>query len=211
MKVHTKRKHIAVLLVLMFALLSYGCFSRNAHANPDTVLKVVPSSVSPATGTNFTISVIAENVSGLYGWEFVLTWTPGVINCTKQACNMLIWGEDNALGPWMTHPIDNVAGEYHQSVTATSPGTPQTGTFWLVNVTFYTILGQGNLTTLHLQKAEGYTAYCLIDDSANEIPHLYQDGNVDVVPEFPAILMLPLLMILSTASLVAVKSIRKRK
>ncbi|NWG10795.1 hypothetical protein HXY33_03465 [Candidatus Bathyarchaeota archaeon] len=132
-------------------------------------------------GDTFEISVRAEDVVGLFGWEFVLTWTPGMINCTLEELNFNIWGAGNFLGPWVSPSIDNVAGTYHQSLTGKAPGTPKDGTFWLANLTFVIIQepGYGEVlhTELHLQKAAGFVAYCLLDSGSNEIPHDYIHGN----------------------------------
>lgn len=211
MKIHTRSKHTAILLALV-TMLFYGCFARSAYAAV-AVLKVETSPEVDYAQTTFNASIIAEDVTGLYGWEFVLNWTAGVINCTSQTLNLLIWGEDNYLGPWVkpfSVAANNTLGLYHQSVTGSAPGVPANGTFWLANLTFTMIKGPYNSTDLVLQKAEGYTAYCLLDYDAEEIPHTYQQANVRIVPEFQETL-LPVLMVLSASSLVAAKSIRKRK
>jgi hypothetical protein len=191
---------------------------QTVRALDQTNIKVEPQEKifftnTTSVGQTFQISVIVENVAGFYGWEFVLKWVPGLINCTSQTLNLLIWGEDNYLGPWVkpfSVAANNTLGLYHQSVTGSAPGMPANGTFWLANLTFTMIKGPYNSTNLVLQKAEGYTAYCLLDYDAEEIPHTYQQGNVRIVPEFQETL-LPVLMVLSASSLVAAKSIRKRK
>ena len=135
-------------------------------------------------GDSFDISIVAENVTGLFGWELVLRWTPGVINCTAETCNMKIWGTGNALGPWDANPINNTSGKYHQSVTGRAPGTPQSGTFWLANLTFIIVEEPDYMsvvhTQLHLEKPPGYVAYCLLSalpKPNDEIPHNYVHGE----------------------------------
>ena len=150
-----------------------------------TVLKVEPSELhfwsdTTPPGATFTISIIIENVPepGFYGWEFFLSWTPGVINCTEEVLNLNLW-DGNYLGPWVPDPIDNEAGQYHQSLSGRSPGEPEVGTFWLVNLTFVIVEPAPYMgvisTNLTLSPPPG-SNYCIGDIEGNEIPHDYQHG-----------------------------------
>jgi hypothetical protein len=158
-----------------------------------TALKVNPPEFTFYTNTTsvghtFKISVIVENVANFYGWEFFLTWTPGMINCTTETINYAIWTA--FLGPWVSPSINNVNGEYHQSLTARAPSTPKTGTFWLVNLTFTIIQAPpegGTLSTdLALEPAPGYV-YCLLDDGGNELPHEFIDGSYEYISPRPPV------------------------
>ncbi|MEM2351581.1 MAG: cohesin domain-containing protein, partial [Thermoproteota archaeon] len=151
-----------------------------------TKLKVEPaelhfwSDVDPV-GKTFTISIIAENIidqeGGMYGWEFWLTWTPGVIDCIEEVLNLAFWPQNS--GPLVPNPIDNAAGTYHQSVAARAPSNPVTGTYWLVNLTFKIVAPAPYMgvvsTPLTLAPPAGMT-YCLVDKTATEIPHDYIHG-----------------------------------
>jgi hypothetical protein len=148
-----------------------------------TIVKVSPptnifyTNATPVNAT-FKISIIAENIPspGFYGWEFYLSWTPSLINCTTETINTAIWP---LYSIWVTSPIDNTVGQYHQSMTARAPSTPQTGTYWLANLTFKIVkaplLGQTLQTSLTVTPAAGAT-YCLADIEANEIPHDFGHG-----------------------------------
>lgn len=131
-----------------------------------------------SVGDYFTVSMIAENISEdqeLYGWEFVLTWNPDVVNCTTETVNTNIWSP--FLGPWISQPINDTAGEYHQSVTGKPPSPPFYGTTWLVNLTFQILQapmeGGSIIAEFTIMKASGYTAYCLLDQNGDEIPHRF--------------------------------------
>ncbi|NWG10792.1 hypothetical protein HXY33_03450 [Candidatus Bathyarchaeota archaeon] len=206
MKASLRNKN-AILLGLALTLILCGSVVRNAHAQTAVLLFDGPATVDINTQTTFEASVIAANVTNLFGWEFLLTWDPTVVNCTVEELNFNIWGTGNFLGPWVVSPIDNVAGSYHQSVTGRSPGTPQTGTFWLVNLTFTVVTATiPDETNFTLQIwPEGYEAYCLLDGLAQEIPHQYWPGHVDIIPEFLSVLLLPILMLASAAALIARK------
>jgi len=177
-----------ILPLLMVVVLLAGAILavRPATAAYPTKLKVEPvelhfwSDVDPV-GKTFTISIIAENIidqeGGMYGWEFWLKWTPGIINCTGETLNLAFWPQNS--GPLVPNPIDNEAGTYHQSVAARAPSNPVTGTYWLANLTFKIVAPAPYMgvvsTSLHLAPPEGMT-YCLVDKTATEIPHDYIDG-----------------------------------
>jgi hypothetical protein len=149
-----------------------------------TQLKVQPQNNTfytntTSVGQTFKVSVIAQNIlsPGMYGWEFVLKWNASLINCTLEEINLGIFSA--FLGPWVAVPINNVKGEYHQSVTGKAPATVVTGPFWLVNLTFVITQApaSGNTLTcnLELAAAPGYV-YGLLDADANEIPHDFING-----------------------------------
>jgi hypothetical protein len=171
--------------------------TQTARAQPETNLTVKPrdnifyTNTTPI-GTTFGVSIIAENIStgnAMYGWEFVLQWTPGLINCTGETLNSGIWPAHS--GPWVSTPVDNTKGEYHQSITARTPSTPVSGTYWLANLTFKIAQAPptgGTLTTnLTLTEVEGYTAYCLLNFDGDEIPHGYINGLYKYISPRPPI------------------------
>ncbi|OGD48494.1 hypothetical protein A3K79_02530 [Candidatus Bathyarchaeota archaeon RBG_13_46_16b] len=204
------KNRTTLLVGLTLTMLLCGIFLGKAQADlPTTILKIEAPAEVPTGGT-FTASVIAQDVTNLYGWEFIANWTAGTINCTGETLNTALWTD--YLGPWVAHPIDNTKGEYAQSLTARLPAVAVNGTFWLTNVTFQVIKGPCNITDLNLKLAPGYTAYCLVDFYAEEIPHQFVKASVHVIiPEFATFLMLPLLMLFSTSSLVIAKKMRKRR
>ena len=206
------KNRTTLLVGLTLTMLLCGIFLGKAQADlPTTILKIeAPAEVE--AGETFTASVIAQDVTDFYGWEFIVNWTAGTIDCTGETLNTAIWGGANTyLGPWIPVPINNVTGEYHQSLTLKVPGVAASGTFWLTNVTFQVIKGPCNTTDLNFKLAPGYIAYCLIDSNAEEIPHQFVKVSVHVIPEFATFLMLPLLMIFSTSSLVIAKKMRRHR
>ena len=204
----SKNRKITILLGL--ALMMLFCSAKTQPALAYATALSVQGGGDVAQGT-FKVSIIAENIPSdnkMYGWELVLNWTAGVINCTAETINYGIWV--SYLGPWIPYPIDNAKGEYHQSLTGRSPATPVSGTYWLVNVTFTTVKGPCNSTGLTLKAAPGYV-YCLLNNLSEEIPHDYIQANIHVVPEFPSLYFVPPLLILSAFPLVIKKLIKKRR
>jgi hypothetical protein len=170
-----------------------------------------PVSVDPAVSTTFNVSIIAENVPspGFYGWEVNVTWTPGKINCTTEYLNYDLWG-GYYLGPWVTDPIDNVAGVYHQSFTGRYPGNPETGTRWLVNLTFIIVEPDGYSITIYISPWAP-AQYCIADKNAQQIPHAFIPATLDIIPEFHISMVLPLFMIVSIASVLISKTLDRKK
>lgn len=197
-------KKCLTIMMLLVVVVSHGYFI-NVASSQSAVLRVeAPVEVDLNAITTFNISIIVENVEGFYGWEFILIWAPGVVNCTGEMINYDIWGVGNFQGPFVTMPIDNLNGKYWQSLTGRPPGVPKSGTFWLVNLTFLIVGSLPASTDFIIQKAEGYEAYCLLDISAEEIPHQYQLHHVNIIPEFQEFYTLALI-ILTAVSLILVK------
>jgi len=183
-----------VILVLTMILASITHFNLATQAQISTNLKVSPQenifyTNATSVGATFKISIIVENIpadNGMYGWEIVLNWDSTAINCTKEDINYNIWPA--FLGPWVSNPIDNVNGKYHQSLTARSPSTPVSGTYWLVNLTF-TITEEpspgGMITSnLELKPAPGFI-YCLVNYAGDEIPHNFINGIYQYISPRP--------------------------
>ena len=174
-----------LLILILLVCCSAPMSAIKIEAQEVCVARVYPSenifyTNTTSVGATFTISIIIENVPepGFYGWEFILSWTPGVINCTEEVINYDLWG-GNYLGPWFWDPIDNEAGQYHQSLSGKSPGEPEVGTFWLVNLTFVIVKepspGHVIETELIISPPAG-SNYIIGDIEANEIPHEYEHG-----------------------------------
>jgi archaellum component FlaG (FlaF/FlaG flagellin family) len=191
---------IILAIVLLIAAITRTTLSQNAYAEPSTVVKVAPAeniyyTNTTRVGDTFTVSIIAQDIGepGFYGWEIILSWTPGIINCTMETLNLKIWRY--YMGPWVTDPIDNEAGTYHQSLTGKYPAEPVTGTFWLVNLTFQITRlpreGQTLQTSLTISPPVGMS-YCLADKNAAEIPHDFIHGVYKLIsprPPLPEIIL----------------------
>jgi len=150
-------------------------------------LKVQPSSLTfyadtTSVGDNFTVSLVADNVTGLYGWELGLHWTSGLVDCVNETVNYAVWSD--YLGPWVTPAIDNENGTYHQSLTARDPASSFNGTTWLANLTFQIMQAPpegGSLSTALTITTESGLDYCLLNSSAAEIPHDFVQGSFKYV------------------------------
>jgi len=197
---------LLVLIVLILVIAS-SCLSPT-YGELSTVVKVEgPGLIDPSETTAFNVSIIAENVEGLYGWELILLWNDTTnIECTTEYVNTEIWPDYQ--GPWVTDPIDNEKGEYHQSLTAKAPSEPVSGTFWLANLTFTVsaTLEQVIAVNFTVTKPPGYDNYVLLNIQADEIPHAYQSYQITIIPEFT----LTLLLVAMTISTIATIILKRR-
>ena len=77
-------RSFCVMLMLTFILFStfiYGNFVwKDAYAASSTTVSVSPSTVTASVGQNFTVNVTISGVYDLYGWQFRLNWTAGLID-----------------------------------------------------------------------------------------------------------------------------------
>lgn len=211
-----KKLSIVILSLLITALIIQGAIlQKNVTAVTQTKVKVEPANNifytnTTTVGTTFKISIIAENIpnqeGGMAGWELILSWTPGVVNCTGEILNYAYWSANS--GPLVPDPIDNDLGTYHQALGLRSPSLPVTGTYWLVNLTFLSSSEVSTQINLTIGPAPGLT-YCLIDKYSNEIPHEIINSQTVIIPEFLETLLLPLLMILSVTSIMLATKTRK--
>jgi len=72
-----------VTLVFVSALLLSVVVPPRAVASPGTTVYVDPPTATANLGEEFTVQVDILDVVDLFMWEFRLTWTPGLLNCTR--------------------------------------------------------------------------------------------------------------------------------
>ena len=85
MRIHIPyTRSFCVMLMLTFILFSTficGNFGwQDAYAVSSTTVSISPSTVTAFVGQNFTVNVTISDVSYLYGWQFRLNWTAGLID-----------------------------------------------------------------------------------------------------------------------------------
>ncbi len=150
-------------------------------------LAVETPTVVPRLST-FGASIVARDIpdqnGGMAGWELMLSWNQSVIQCISETVNLGIWGTGNYLGPWVSNPINNTGGTYHQSLTFKVPGVPVEGTYWLTNLTFQAIGQRDSHTDLTLMPVQGWV-YCLTDRYSNEIAHEFLNAQITVGSDLP--------------------------
>ena len=164
-----------ILLTSMFAF--YSAFNKptSAEAAALPVLYIDPANVvNPAlvSGNTFTVDLRLANVTGMYGYQFTLTWNDSIIN--------LVSVHDNVPLPPGYFLAQNTtsAGQMDFVVTSITSGyAGATGSFDLRTIVFK-VAGTGSTVI-------AITNDVLGDPSANAIPHNAINGyfsNTPVVP-----------------------------
>lgn len=169
-----------------------------ARAQQATVSVVPASYTVPTVGSSFTVNVTVQNVEDLYGWALKLYYPNDVLNGTsvtegpflKTGGFSTIFVRVNFTDNYnATDGVVNVLCTRSGSVL----GVNGTGTLTTITFTSTSISGP---QTLHLADVG------LSDSNVTAIPFAAVDGEVTVVPEFPMILILPVLVASTMAAVV---------
>jgi len=139
-------KKILSIVAIMLVLAAIA----SAGASPETTIAIAPSEVKDLeTGGSFTIDVTITEAPNIYGWQFNVTFDPGVLSVASVAEGPFLKSV-NATA-WPTPGIDNAKGYVLASSTLMPPYTqyPQgvSGNGILANITF--TVKSGGSTALH--------------------------------------------------------------
>ena len=210
-----------LFFLLFLVLLFYPIFLgvplvgvSSVRADPTAVVSLNPMQITvPEPGQNFTVDLNITDISDLAAWTFMLAYNTTVLDAVyvspssdTQGC--VAWAPIDG-GVW--HPdgpptiTENWTGGQGRIWTSASfpYGQEFTGNLTLVTINF-TATATGN-STLEIIYTE------LIDPTATEIDHITLDGEVEVIPEFPATIALPLLLITTLAAVFLGKMVWSRK
>jgi hypothetical protein len=172
-------------------------------AAQQAAVRVVPASYTvPNVGLTFTVNVTVENVEDLYGWELKLYYPNNVLNGTSATEGSFLKTGGIPTAFLVTQFIDsyNATNGLLNVLclrTGDVPGANGNGT--LATITF-TSTSRGGMEILHLADVK------LSDSNTTMIPSITADGEVTVIPEFPAALILPILI----ASTIVAITLRKK-
>jgi hypothetical protein len=179
-----------------------------AHASAqEAVVYVDPVSyTAPEVGVGFTINVSIANVTNLYAYHFILWYNTTLLDGLEVELppNHFLTPSLNPNNIFTTDEIDDNYNATHGVVgvmtTLTGSEPPKNGSGILATISFNATNPDGP-SPLKLY-FPGFTyPVKLSDPDANPIACTAVDGTVEVIPEFPSFLILPLFMI---ATLLAV-------
>jgi len=186
---------VFLVLLLIASIIMIGIPS--VGTSPVAVVSLNPrETIVSAPDQNFTVDVNVTDVAGLYGFSFQLDYDTILLDALKVTPGPVI-PATRFLGPidpdtfeWT--PINDTLGQVEVVCTFLYPATQFTGDGTLVTINF-------------TAKAEGtcaldFTLTELFNNEMEPITHNTNDGTVDVIPEFPAILIIPLLLIATLAA-----------
>jgi hypothetical protein len=197
-----------LVLFTIFTLLCLFSFDFNVSAQ-GTVVKAEASTTQPRIGDTLTVNIKILDVQNLFGVDLTLTWDPAVLKVISVTPEL---GVESHLGGVLLesseYPIyvqnndtSVLSGYYHLLATSTGSSTSSfSGSGTVVTITFnVTSTGpsQFSLQSELSDKApEGGTAN-LIDHS-----DIVDTVNA-VIPEFPTVVTILLLLFLATAVIAA--------
>jgi len=208
-KLHENRKNTrSTILVLPFIACILMAGTPHVGASPDTVVSLNPvETIVSAPGQNFMVDVNVTDVAGLYGFEFQLYYDTAFLDASNVIPGPVI-PPTRFLGPvdpntFEWSPINDTLGLVRVTCTFLSPASPFTGDGTLVTINF-TATAEGTCIL-------DFTLTQLFNNIGAPITHFSDDGSVTVIPEFPALLIVPLLLISTLAAALLGKTFWSRK
>ncbi len=209
-----------IFACLIFIVLS-SCFVGSAVAQ-GTVVKAESSSNQLHIGDTITVTLKISNVQNLFGIDLTLGWNPNVLSLTKVELNLGVESHSNGVlyGTRLVYNLDNAqsgqifveeernAGNYGliaQSIGSSTNAFSGSGT--IATLTFK-VEGVGDAQlSLESELSNKATA----DQNANLIDHQDIANPINaVIPEFPTLAVIAVLITVATAALVVTSRRLKR-
>ena len=210
---YTTGKSIACVPLILLLIASMTLVDVPRVRGQSTVLRVDPQEYeAPVVGHSFTVNVTIVDVSRLSAVYFDLLYNTTLLD--GIACSLTPISEDYLAdyvpAPWSsTASIFDDEGRISFGAVFKDPDDPFNGTGAVLTITF-TATELGNCTLqLSDTKVGGISPYP--DYTIYPIEHTVVDGSVTVVPEFPAAIVLPLLLIVTLAAAFLGKMFWSRK
>jgi len=161
---------------ILFLLLTWSIFP--IVFGQTTTVSVSPSSVTSFVGQNFSINVTVSDVSdpsGLYGWEFVLTWNSTLLTVVNVTEGLFL--ESGGGSTFFFNTVNATYGSVQVDDTLTGNVNGVDGGGTLATITFY--VNNAGACALHLSEAT------LVDSQDLQIQCQTADanGNFSVPPD----------------------------
>ena len=195
-----REKKLSVTSFLMLFLVSLTIIQVGAQ---QATVSVFPASYTvQEVGLTFSVNITVQNVVDLYGWEFKLYYPNDILNGTSVTEGPFLKTE-GVFTLFQTPEFSDSYNETHGRLTTLClrtgevPGVDGNGV--LATITFNSTSTNGP-KALHLDNVE------LSDSDADKIPCTTVDGEITVIPEFPAALILPLLTVLTSVAIALKKT-----
>jgi hypothetical protein len=180
-----------------------------AHANAqEAVVYIDPASyTAPEVGVGFTINVSIANVTNLYAYHFILWYNTTLLDGLEVELppNHFLTPSLNPNNIFTTDEINDNYNATHGVVgvmtTLAGSEPPKNGSGILATISFKATNPDGP-SPLKLY-FPGFTYPVKLSDSdANPIACTAVDGTVEVIPEFPSFLLMPLIVAITLAVIV---------
>ena len=204
-----------ILCVTLILLLIASTTTVSVSAEDPTVVSLSPlESTAQELGETLLINVTITNVTDWGAWWFKLDYNTTLLDAvyihpTWVTANNTDWGPVDGMGIY--HPdgppvINETAGTiWVYALIPVVPDYGYNGSFPIVTINFTaTALGDCTLDLYDVKISDSW------GDPISPAPVVY-DGSVTVVPEFPAIIVMPLLLIATLAAAFLGKMVWSRK
>jgi|SRR5271157_729804 len=193
-------------LIFFLTILFISMTVSQAGAQQATV-QVAPASYTVLNvGLTFTVNITVQNVENLYGYGFELYYPNDVLNGTRATEGSFL--KTGGISTFFS--VANFTDNYNATdgllnVFCSRLGNVQgvNGSGTLVTVTFESTSTNALSETLQLANVD------LSDPTPAVIPSTTVNGEVRVIPEFSAALILPFLIISASAALILKKEKKK--
>ncbi len=197
-----------VMFTVLFGLLVlFPIQAASVQAATGTTVSVVPSSSTPRLGETFAVNITISNVQNLYAIDVTLQWNASVLQVLNVNSRLGVESHPdgvlheslpNAEIDIVEDSVSPETGEYHIAATSVNPAPSFSGSGNIAIVTFnVTSLGHSGLE-LETELAD----YPASGEPSNLIEHTTIAGSVNVIPEFPSILMVAVFLVLATTAVV---------
>jgi len=173
---------IAILTVALLVCLFGLGGATTGWAQEGVTVRPDPLSLEIGAGNTGVVNILAENVTGLYGFEFEITFDPTVLEVADANPNkegVQIAAGDFLSPDWeLDNTVDNDNGTIAYALCQLNPSPPQTGSGVLATITWRgRALGMSSIT---------FTYMNLGAPGGVEIPASAEDGQIVVVSAEPA-------------------------
>lgn len=178
----------------------------------------------PPEGITFTVNVTVANVTDLFNWQVMINFTQGVLNFTDTSDAWIpddhVFSDYSIGTEYIVPPVSPQPGEQgwqrgyiiFGGTLLYPPGINVTGSGTLCQINFTAYQVGFSLMKLNLDAFRGDIRTFLKNSTLKPIPNVaWFDGEVEVIPEFPAFLIIPLFVTATAVALViAVKGLPKK-
>jgi hypothetical protein len=203
----SKQCLIALFVALFALIIVFPIQAVRSQSSTDTIVSVVPQVSTARADDTLVINITISNVQNLFAVDVSLSWNTAVLQIKNAESRLGVSVLYNPVNT-VEQTVSQETGEYHLVATSQNPADSFNGSGTIATLTFnVTSAGHSDLT-LQSELAD----HPLPEEVSVAIEHRDTSGSVDaVIPEFPAIVVVMLLLVLATVALLFFKrTINKR-
>lgn len=195
-----------IVSAVVFGLLAlFLIHFASVQAASGTTVSSIPSTTTPAVGEAFTVNITVSNVQNLYGVDVAVSWNASVLQVLNVDLHLGVESHPDGVMheilpdaeiDIVENDVSTEAGTYHVVATSVNPAPSFSGSGNIAVLTFnVTSMGHSGLA-LETELAD----YPASDEPANLIEHETNAGAINVIPEFPSLIIVALLLAFATAA-----------